>query len=246
MAGIYEKRCRRASLILVMIDDFTDRNITDSALSIQADNGQRPIKKENGVYIFINMPQGSAGICVEGFYYRKKRIEVFVKEGQEGVICPVRMTPNRQYPIPADTCCLEGRAEPGQMLKFYRRNEPKPWKLLKNYEQEAFIEIFTGGPAAEYRVLYLEEKGERGEFFETKEADGQKYRLESPLTSAYKKIGTKIYPVYSVTADEQGEFFLPIAGAFTGETELCCYVGEGTKKIVSVEAGKRNRLELLV
>lgn len=243
MAGIYETRCRRASLILMVVDDFSNKSITDGVLSIQADNGQRPIKKEHGIYVFLDMPQGRTHIYVDGVYYRKQCLEVFIQEGQEGVMLPVRMIPDKQYPIPTGTCCLSGKTKAGQILRFYWKAAPKPWKLLRDYQQGDVIEIFTGNVTVEYRMLYLEDKGERGEFFETQGAEEQKYWLRHPLSSSYKKIGTKIYPVYSMTADEEGEFFLPMAGNFIGKTEVCCDLGNGIKKSFSVEAGKINCLE---
>ena len=246
MAWISEKRCLRASLVLVMLDDFTDRKITDSSLIIRSGNGLAPVKKGNGIYIFMNLPEGNLGFFAEGPYYCRKELDVWIEAGQEGVIYPVRLTPNRYYPVPSGTCCLEGHTEPGEKLLFYRSNEPKPWKLLKNYEKEKTIEIFTGSSqSVEYRMLYLEGKDGKGEFFEVEHADGQQYHLKAPLKSEYKKIGSKIYPVYTVTADENGDFFLPVAGFTTGEIELVCRMGNGKSSTFQVEAGKRNRLGLL-
>lgn len=56
MNGRGEHVRHRVSLVLELWDDFTDRPISDPSIVIMASGLIRPLRKEDGFYVFVNCP----------------------------------------------------------------------------------------------------------------------------------------------------------------------------------------------
>lgn len=242
---------KELSLVVLAIDDFTDRVITGSGIRmVTEEGGKRSIRKADGYHVFCDLPAQEITICVEGPMYQKQQIRVKPDGGKQ--IVRVRMIPGPAYPIPGGTTCVRGKAEPGTELRFYFPDPKKSCKLLRDYDPEKHKDrmglfrpsgIFPEGK----RMCICARKG-KAEFFRVLDREEEECVLEHPLSQAYRKIGTSVYPVYETKAGEDGRFYLYLRG-LTGE-ECSCVMqiirGEAPpeERPLSLKAGRENRLDL--
>lgn len=229
---------RRVSLVLMLIDDFNNKVILGSNARLWIPGAKAPIRKAEGYYVFSNLEDRQVRIFIEAGLYESRTLQI--KLDSEGyTFLKVRMTPNRSYPVPKDTTCVEGRAAPGSTVRIVCLEDSRPLKLIYDYERGGSdskkISIYHQETTdIEGKVLYIENGKSGAEFFrvlQRQEKSGD-YTLEQPLTANYKKIGTTVYLVYSGTADEKGVFFLPISN-LPRETNrfLCEASGERTIRL---------------
>ena len=214
---------RKVSVAVMVVDDFTGRPISDASLTVRAAQMlEPPVRKPDGYFVFLDAPTQVLDITARAWTYHPAAIRV--EPGSLPQLFPVvklRLTPNRRYRIPTDTTCLEGRAAPGAQLRVICTNDPRPMRLLYDYTLKGpmdgrLIQLYD--PSAsdlEGRQFALIRKTEPvPEFFMVQQlAEGEEEGacvLTAPLSKGYKKAGTTILPVYTVEADEQGDFFLPL------------------------------------
>lgn len=224
----------KASLVVMLIDDFNNRMITGNKAKVSIADEKPPIQKPEGYSVFTNLSTGYKEVVIESSVYEGQVVPVTLTENDLPYsLLKVRLSPGRTYLLPSGTTCLEGRAMPGSQMRIFSRGGEKTWKLLEDYSYGAgnHLEIGIYHPEdhnLEGQILYIENRDQtKYEFLRILKAAGSggRYRLSFPLKNAYKKIGTAIYPVHLVCADEQGYFFLPIlnmkeeAAEFFYETE---------------------------
>ena len=70
--------------------------------------------------------------------------------------------------------------------------------------------------------------------------------MDRPLQNSYKKIGTRVIPVYETCTDRNGDFFLLLPQGESGGGEYAVSVGaSGSREsVVKLEAGKINEILL--
>jgi len=252
---IKERVSVQVSLVIAAIDDFSSRPVSRSQLHVWIDGEQTPVAKEGGYFVFTNLRTTHPLIHLEGPMFHRQEIALEEQTWMQyqGKVLKVRMIPNRSYPVPHNTTCVQGHAVPGSTILAYNKSLKQPFKLLYPYTAgQKEISIFHPDDVdLEGKIFRIQNKEctkqEILRIAEPTEADGKKmYRLHEPLTHTYKKIGTAVYPVYVSQADQTGEFFLPASGIYT-ETAVFVFWREGNglgkdKKEMELQNGKVNLL----
>lgn len=241
---------RTVSLVILPIDDFTERVITDSNLRVYTEQGRRlSICKEDGYRVFCDLKGSRVRICAEGPLYQKQTAEFPVGEGF--AVFKMRMIPNASYPIPRGATCIRGCLKPESRIRLFFPEQKKNYKLLYDYtpeEQGKRMSLFLPEEVRlEGKSLYIQSRDEEGEFFRVAAQEDENIQMNEILNRAYKKIGTTIYPVYEAEAGADGSFYLPIRGLAEGVNTCICRIAEkdGQKEIcrkLLFQAGKENRI----
>ncbi len=254
MESSYRDHVRmEVSLVVAAIDDFSNKAISGNGLHVWIEGEKPAIKKEEGYYIFVNLQRTEFILNVEGGIYYKQQLHIDNEKlfHYSRKILKVRMIPNRSYPIPQNTTCIEGVTRKNSVILAYSEEHVNPYKLLYPYEGEENIHIFHPEDVdIEGKLLLIKNKDEtQMEFFQVEEKTEEEkktYRLPSTLKGTYKKVGTVIYPVYTVEADKNGEFYLPIANIYADKIKFSfCIAGqEEKKKIVELLTGRVNKIDL--
>lgn len=245
----------RVSLVLRFLDVFTNQPVEGASLQVQISGGPRPIRKNGGYFVFTGLSGSTASVWVEGPWYGRQVREVPLRQEQEPVpVQTIRLFPNAACPLPEQTTCAYGQAEPGALLAAYRPDGAYK-RLLTNAEKGADSLSLFGQEEEDlegsvFCLLDAEKTtGELVELAELQEAGRNIYRLRRPLDKAHKKIGARLVPVRWTRADEKGGYFLPLARWEKGEPAYLFwqvksewdFLGKPQKKVLV--GGARNRLD---
>ena len=247
MNGRGEHVRHRVSLVLELWDDFTDRPISDPSVVITASGLIRPLRKEDGFYVFVNCPM-PVHVEIRSERYETEEFDAGMKDGK-AVILKKRLRPGKNYPLPAGTTCVTGCAEPGTVIEVAAEESSGLWRLFSDYHSEKFpesMELFNPyEKQLEGRRFFILDKDEKnGEFFEVKQQEGRsgKIVLEKALKHSYKKAGTKIYECSMARADRNGNFTIPLKIRARDEKKILCRVREGEKiRSVQIFTGQQNK-----
>ncbi len=229
----------RVSLVLTLIDDFSNKVILGSGARVWIPGEKPPVRKPEGYYVFTNLQGREAQVFIQAGLYEDRTLTAELG-GVPYTSLKVRLTPDRNYPVPRDTTCVEGRAEPGSLIRILCPEAGRPLKLIYDYErsgEKGGMQISLYHPDTvdiEGKALYITNDKTGAEFFrvlQRMDRNGD-YLLERPLCADYRKIGTTVLPVTAGRADDKGIFFLPIPN-MTGDTNrfLCEAAGKKTVRL---------------
>ncbi|RKI44390.1 DUF4255 domain-containing protein [bacterium D16-51] len=239
----------RASMVVLVIDDFTGRPVAGSNVRVSISGKMSPVVKGDGYYVFVNVTEPSVTVLCESRIYERRAEQVELAGETENEVLIIRLQPNASYPMPANATCVSGKTQPGRRLLFWS-GEGKGYRLLHDYrcqEREGgnLIAVFNpDNKAVEGKSFFICCKGEK-EFFTIVGKSGQHYRMDRVLSRDYKKIGTAVIPVYEIFADKEGNFFLPVAGGDGQKIELACLAeDEEEEKRFELLAQKNNVVTL--
>lgn len=222
------------SLVVLVIDDFTGKPVVGSNVRVSIPGKEAPVAKGDGYYVFVNLTEPSVTLLCESGIYEQCTKQVDLAGGIEREVLIIRLLPSIHYPLPAGTTCVSGKTQPGRRLLFWS-GEGKGYKLLCDYYckkkgEEDLIAIFNpDNKEMEGKFFFIccqEEK----EFFTIVGKTEKHYRMDRVLSRDYQRIGTVIMPVHEIFADQEGSFFLPVAGG--DKKELVCQAeGEGERRV---------------
>lgn len=217
---------KKVSLVIMLIDDMTDKVITDAA-RVWIEGVPPCIRKSEGYYVFTDLEGERVFVRISHGMYEPKVVEIRLPgKGEPYAMRKVRMTPGRCYHLSAGTGCVEGRAEPGAKIHLFCKEGEKGLKLLYDYDGKKEKNISIYHPAdmqLEGKLLRIVEKSKSSaETFRILAKDGEQYVLEEPLKRGYKKMETTIYPIYEAQADDKGRFFLPVGKIGASPAVFCC------------------------
>lgn len=242
------------SLILFLIDDYTGRRISSSAVQIRVEGAEKPIYKKEGYYIFTNLQKKEVMVSIQAPEYQtvKRLIDLQELEGEEPLV-KIRLQPGKCYCLLKEMTVLTGKTEPFSILRAASVQSRCFYRLLYDYkkEKENQIHIFNLAKAdleAKSFLIWQRDVGEY-EFFDIGKAlekEGEVFEVEA-LKKEYKKAATKIFPVFLGQADEEGSFFLAMGNLEGEEAEVILEVVTGKEKremIRKVRVGKENILTL--
>ncbi len=239
------KIMKSISLVLLLVDDFTNRIITDSSVCVYTEEGrQASIRKSEGYHIFCDLQQDPVRICVESPIYQKMVVELPLSYGEE--VNRIRMIPAAGYPITAGATCIRGKLRQGSRLLIFFPEQKKNYKLLYDYnpkKQGKEISLFQqDGICLEGKTLCIKNK-EYQEFFKILRQQDEICRMEQPLKKEYKKIGTLVYSVHEAYANQDGSIYLPVR-MHSEELKKCFWTissnGEETSGSWELMPGKEN------
>lgn len=242
------------SLILFLIDDYTGRRISSSAVQIRVEGAEKPIYKKEGYYIFTNLQKKEVMVSIQAPEYQtvKKLINLQELEGEEPLV-KIRLQPGKCYSLLNEMTVLTGKTEPFSILRAASVQSSYFYRLLYDYkkEKENQIHIFNSAKAdleAKSFLIWQRNAGEY-EFFDmgkAQEEGGEVFEVGA-LKKEYKKAATKIFPVFLGQADEEGSFFLAMGNLEGEEAEIILEVVIGKEKreiMRKVRVGKENILTL--
>ncbi len=234
MNGRGEHVRHRVSLVLELWDDFADRPVSDPSIDITVDGTVRPIRKEDGFYVFVNCPM-PVHVEIRSERYETEKFEAGMRDGK-AVILKKRLRPGKNYPIPDGTTCVTGHAELGTVIEVAAEETGGLWRLFSDYHSEkspGIMEIFNPYERQlEGRRFYIQDRDEKnGEFFEVKQQESRsgKIVLVNALKHSYKKAGTKIYECSMARADMDGNYRVPLKIRSRDERKVLCRIREGEK-----------------
>ena len=240
---------RKVSLILLPIDDFTGRIIKGSGLRVYfKEDNISSIRKQDGYHVFCNLSGSEAEICLEGPLYQKQILRLPIGQEQAKVY-PVRMIPGIAYPLPKGTTIVSGTLPEGGVLRLVIFGKKNSCKLLCDYDpgmQGEGLSLFQPFEMfLEGKTMCIRNKEKNHEFFKIMNQKDNICIPEHPLSKAYQKIGTDVYPVYEITSREDGEFRLPIKGLAGEETGIGFLMRESKEEKtceITLIAGKENHI----
>ncbi len=213
----------KMALVVIAIDDYRNKVITDKEVSMLIDGEKPTLIKEDGYHIFLKLPTGLHNLSVGGWMFQQQDINIDSEEEKEigkGVM-RVRLQPNYHYLSGKNVTILQGQADPLGELHFVFINEKEPYRLYQDYE----------AGSKEIAVYHQSETFLDGTLFCLQKADGQveefwieedsgaetRYELRYPLNDTYERNKCILRRVYVVTADKEGRFYFPVPAE-----EECC------------------------
>ena len=249
---------RKVSLVVLAIDDFTDKPILGSNVRIYIEGEAPPIRKPDGHHVFVNLDKSLVTVHAVGGQYNPRSVQCQLnKDDEQYTFLKLRMIPNRSYPIPPNTTCIEGQAPPGSVIRIFCLDTAHAYKLLYDYQK--------GGVETDNRVISIfhpDDVDMEGKLLCITDSDGQNqeliritgvadkenkmYLLEKELSANYKKIGTSLFSVYETVTDHNGNFFLPIANTYKEKNLYVCeVVGEKSTSVeLELISGRVNKIDL--
>lgn len=247
-----ERMTIQVSLVVAAVDDFNNKPISRSNLRVWIEGAGPSISKEEGYYVFVNLREPQVEVCLEGPMYHAQRIFLDNERllGLQGKVLKVRMQPNRAYPIPKNTTCVQGYAQPGSCIMAYNKDYGNPFKLLYAYQKNSSeIHIFHAEDfdiEGKTFVIQTKDGSQKDVFHVIEQIDAEKraYLLDKPMDNEYKKIGTVIYPVYVFEANQNGEFYLPITGIAGENASFVFWQEAGTSFETELTAGRVNSIRV--
>lgn len=245
----------RKSLVVLVIDDLTGKPVGADKVLVSIAGQRPPVVKPDGYRVFVNARETSFTLrCRSSVYYPWEE-KVDLAERRPEDILVIRLKPNACYPVPDHVTCVAGQTCPEQRLWFWYPNSGN-FRLMQDYKSSGkghnnIIDIYhSERQEMEGRYFFISGTGKEGkEYFKISGRVDGKYRMDRELSGDYRKIGTVIVPVYEITADGRGEFFLPLAGNDKGipekEIRLACQAeGEQEEKTFTLLAGRINPITL--
>lgn len=238
---------REVSLVLLPIDDFTDRIITGSQLRVYTrEDNVSSFRKPDGYHVFCDLVGSEVEICMEGPLYQKKILKLPIGL-EEPIVYQVRVLPGICYPLPQGTTVVRGVLPEGSVIRLFFPRQKRRCKLLYDYDPSIHREELSlfrpYEMSLEGKALCICEKEKDLEFFRVSDQKGNICILEHPLSKAYQKTSASVYPVYEAAAGEDGSFYLPISRLTEDETCVCVLMGTGEEEKtceIAIAAGKEN------
>ena len=240
----------RLSLSVQLIDDLTGLPVRGSSARVWIDGHKPPIKKEDGRNIFTDLPSDEYVLKAEGGIYARSETVCKVSDDRMENVT-IRLLPNRLYPLPSDSIRVEGRAEPGAVIRVCSADKTSAFKLLSDVKKGAdVIGIYNGsGVNLAGKLLRIMSSESTGEFFRiagTGSGEKSEYLLDHALSFDYPKLGTAIVPASECVADVTGSFLLFLKNGADGNEILCDTVqnGKTTQKKAVLSGSKNVKLDL--
>ncbi len=241
----------KVSLVIQLIDDYTNQPITSSELSLNIEGYNKPIHKKEGYYIFTNIPIGRYEVNIESLLYRSKKVSLTIDEPYSS-IQKIRMIPSINYRLPPHTTCIEGRTIPFEEIIVVNKGVSRPYKLLYDYSNHLktmdTIQLFHAENVdLSGRGLFIENKSAHLQecLFLSELISDRTYQLIKPLENSYKKIGTNLYDISTLKADEKGIFFLPMKSCDKDHSIIMIIRKDKRQLEFKIDIGVVNQINLL-
>lgn len=244
----------KVSLVVSVIDDFTGQVLNGNDVKVMVKGAKPPVRKMEGYFVFLNLTESFCKIMVESYQYQDAEMEVDLRQIEGAYpLVKVRVKPDWVYRLPRGSTSLSGYGKPNKELIVIPHGSTDFFKLLFPYpdKKKELHQITIYNP---------EGKDLEGQQFEISDEEGQQKErftiikqlengclLKKPLKETYKKVGTRIYQVYTCRIKKDGRYFLPMWLA--GQQKIKCqvYYEEEPEKqrTIFLETGKKNQWDFL-
>lgn len=237
----------KLSLVIQLIDDFSDTIVREPSVLIRTEDGIRPIRKKEGYYVFLNLQQPTAIVHITSPQFQEtwETIDLCSLNSLHPMI-KIRLKPGENYRFPRETTYVVGSATPGSILRIMSEEMTDCYRLLKEYEGGESICIFnpTKSDIEGKDFCIVDTKKKTKEIFHVMcqlSSEEERYSIRKELTNEYQKVSTKIYPLILLKVGEDGNFFTPIP--FINKNEPVCQIqvqGEEREHRIELTYGCRN------
>jgi len=239
-----KRRTIHASLVILVIDDFTGKPVRHSNVRVSIPGQKPPVVKEDGYRVFLNLTESCFTLVCESGIYKRREERVNLSGWKEEEVMVLRLFPNAGYPAPSGAVRISGRTQPGRQLIFWNSGE-NGYRLLWDYEcshkEKIAIYNYDKRMLVGKKFFICGKEEMQKEYFKIVDAMDECYRMQKALTGDYKRVTSRIVPVYEICADADGAFFFLVSGDCGGELELACHAeGDEEEKKFLLMAGKTN------
>lgn len=198
------------SKVILLKDTFSEETVING-MQIRASYGGKPVLKQGGCCLFLNMEQEEFEVEIDSPIYRHKTVRLKADGGER--VEEIFLYPSEAYPVKAGSTGVHGSVLPETMLWFHLEESAEECKLLCDcHKGESRISIFKKGKTGRgKRFWYIWDKEKKaGEYFQAQEISGEPevYELTCPLETDYRKKNAVLYPAFVYITDETGEFYL--------------------------------------
>ena len=237
-----------ASLVILVIDDFTGKPVRGSNIRVSIEGQRPPVVKEDGYHIFLNLTETCFTLVCESSIYKRRSEQIDLSGWGEKEVMVIRLLPDSGYPASSSIIRVSGRTQAGRRLLFWNGGE-SGYRLQRDYECSHGEKIAIYNPDNKMltgkKFFICGKDDKKRQYFKIVEiADGY-CRMDRALPEDYKRIGSRIIPVCEIYADENGAFFLPVFRKHGQETELVCQAeGDEEKKTFLLMPEKVNAIVL--
>ena len=218
--------------VIQLINEYSNRPLVERIPRIYTDSPVEIIRKENGMYAFVNAQEKEINIHIELPQFLSEDFTVSAKSGYS--VKMVRCTPEPLHILgapPADMTYFCGKSEPKSRVyllcpvKYCRikaKERLEDGRIL--FESMNFLNAGTG------RTVLLENGNGQSEFVRT-EVD-KEYSPKRFFLAKSEKIESvenlHIRPVFSARTDAEGNFLVAVSEAEDG----VCRVLDENKKLI--------------
>lgn len=219
-----ERIYARVSFVILPVDAFSGRVITDPKFEIRAEGERRPLRKPEGFWIFTHLAGERTTVILRGGAYQEMRAVIWhgsLKANHP--VLRIYMLPDRNYAFPADTAYLEGTLPEHSVLMAAGIYGTGIRKLGADCEiGDGSLLIYQGEETDMTGQVYRMEDARQGHFewiMLTAKLGlmGGDYRLGQPLQHSYQKVRTSLYPALLHETDRLGSsFFIAFRGNAKG------------------------------
>lgn len=233
----FSKISHNLSLVILLIDGFENKIITTSEVTVKILNNPivRPVKKDNGYFIFQNLKEKNVELLVSGYKYISERRFINLDDlDKTNPVLRIVLNPSFKYPIPSNTTIVKGLAvdatgskipEATIKLIFVQDTRLKLLKEISNsMDNKKVITLYNPTnrmlDGKEFLLKSILSKNE--ELLEIEEAIHYMttYQLKNSILDEYPA-GSPIIPIVSSKTDKDGALFIPISNAnISREVEL--------------------------
>lgn len=242
---------RKVSLVVIPIDDFTNKIIKDKTIQITLVGlNVQPIKKEDGFYIFMDIKQNNVELIINAYSYNVIKINIDTsKLNLLNPVVKVRLKPNNKYSFLNNTTCIRGKSEPNSKISIIQKCSSNIFRLFNdNKEDSQRLKIYNPlNIDLEGRSFIISEKNsEYREAFNIVEFDefNEEYILDRNLTKVYQKETCEIIKIDYVDVFEDGNFFLPLNNITKEQNKIIIERQEGSKQTIELVEGIINDVKI--
>lgn len=238
----------RMTLAVLLIDDFTNRVITDRQSWVQIDGEGTPLRKQGGYHVFLNLKSKRPVVKVKSFQYQPQ--EVPVELSQLNPLQPlvtIRMQPSSRYRFLQGTTLIEGCAEAGSTVRVECSDIMGYYHITRDYKKESpEISLFNSGTSdfvGRWFCARMKRVKDDFKLMGHGVDESNLYQLSEPLTHDYTKGEARVYPILYLRADEDGKFFGAIP-FFEKEHPACAIrsIDGVFERKLELEYGKLNHI----
>lgn len=242
---ILQKLDIHLSKVILLRDAFSEE-VVAAGMQIRTFQGGKPVVKPGGYCLFLNMEMEEFEIEIESPIYQNRKVLLKTDHGE--TVEEVFLYPSAAYPLKNNATIVVGNARPKSVLRFHLEEDVNECKLLCDYQEgEERISIFTRERSkAKSRVWFVRDKEKKtGEYFQVQNFSSESgiCQLKQPLSSGYRKKDAVLYQAFECIADENGEFYLPLARLKEQKYKLyysCAEAGEKHLREVEIQGTKKN------
>ena len=235
-----EDRIRiQVSLAVMFVDRFSFRPVTGPVLQVRLEEGEKPVRKAEGYYIFTNLREKEATLSVQGGGYLPVTCKLPVGMPQGGKVTKIFLDPGPDYRWIQGSTGIYGKMAPGTVRCLYDPAAKDYRKLNQDYGGGEEIAVFSRDRENLEGQSFVIDGSKDICICLKEQLDEEKgiYRIEPLSGVKLKKVSTRLLPVYRACSDREGHFLAPLP---SGKDEITEY------KVFWTEEGKPLQTDLKV